>query len=289
MLKSDVFDRNVPRGGCLSFQTITDSFRSQWHSHPEYEIAYIKNGKGVIQYGSTIFEYQEGSLLLLGPWVPHEFRENSSNHQSISFLFTESFLSIDLFECDTAQHIKQLLKNSIFGLYFTQPIDDHLNCSIQEINQKKGMEQAIDLYFLLKKLSQSEHQKLQELLPKGQESTKFYKKYTQLQKILAHINIHLSEKITLQDVAEDFYVSKSYLSQLFNEFIQTTFTDYLSHQRLYYACRLLATSNQPITEISEKVGFTSLSSFNRQFLKTKNMSPREFRKQQMADFIAEPL
>lgn len=278
MIKSDVFDRDVPRSGCLAFQTITDSFRSHWHSHPDYEIVYIQKGGGTIQYGSIFLEYQQGDLLLLGPWVPHEFRERHANHHSISFLFTEHFLSIDLFKCEIAEKIQQLFKDSIFGLKFSASNHEDVGAKIQSISQKIGIEQSIDLFFLLKKLTTLPSKKLQDLQPQKHDNTKFYKKYAQLQKILAYINLHLSEKILLQDLADQFFVSKSYLSQLFSEYIQTTFTDYLLNQRLYHACRLLATSNQSITEISEQVGFITQSSFNRSFLKMKLMSPREYRK-----------
>lgn len=53
MIKSDVFDRDVPRSGCLAFQTITDSFRSHWHSHPDYEIVYIQ--KGVAPFNMAVY------------------------------------------------------------------------------------------------------------------------------------------------------------------------------------------------------------------------------------------
>lgn len=278
MLKSNVFDRNVPRGGCLTFQTITNTFRSHWHSHSEYEIVYIQSGKGVIQYGSTSFQYHAGQLLLLGPWVPHEFIEDSSNHHSISFLFTEHFLSIDLFQCQLSQQIKQMLKDSIFGLCFNLSEQHTFSQQIESINTQEGVEQAIRLFFILRALTEVSHQKLQTEFSIETEDTKFFKKYTQLQKILAYINQHLSKKLTLQEIADHFYISKSYLSQLFTDLIQTSFTHYLMNQRLYYACRLLATSEKSITEISDEVGFISQSSFNRSFLKAKNMSPREYRK-----------
>lgn len=278
MMKSNVFDRAIPRGGCLAFQTITDSFRSHWHSHSEYEIVFIQKGEGIIQYGSILFEYKEGDLLVLGPWIPHEFKEKSSNHHSVSILFSENFLSIDLFTCDVSHNIKQLLQDSIFGMCFSMPNHPSVNQHINDLNHQQGIEQAVVLLFLLKQLSALPYQKIQNILPKNHEDTKFYKKYTQLQKILAYINQHLSEKLLLQDIANQFYVSKSYLSQLFSEFIHTTFTEYVLNQRLYHACRLLATSNQSITDISEEVGFITQSSFNRSFLKAKNISPREYRK-----------
>ncbi len=278
LIRSDVFDRNVPKAGCLTFQTITSSFRSHWHSHQEFEIVYIQDGKGAIQYGNTLFEYEQGSLFLLGPWIPHEFRENSANHKSASILFTDHFLSIDLFECETSTQIKKIFKDSIFGLYFSIPKREQIDKSIQTIMNTRGIDKSIQLFFLLKQIKDHPHHKLQEILPKNQENTRFYKKYTQLQDILLYINNQLSNDVSLQSVANQFYVSKSYLSQLFNDFIQTTFNDYLLNQRLYYACRLLATSDKSITEISEQVGFGTQSSFNRNFLKRKGVSPREYRK-----------
>ena len=60
---------------------------------------------------------------------------------------------------------------------------------------------------------------------------------------------------------------------------KTNITHYITQQRLSHACQLLSTTNIPITEIGGRVGFQSISSFNRAFARYKSLSPRDYRQQ----------
>ena len=55
--------------------------------------------------------------------------------------------------------------------------------------------------------------------------------------------------------------------------------DYLNNTRVSKACGLLRSTEESILNISEMVGFRSVSSLNRYFLKIMRMSPRDYRKQ----------
>lgn len=54
--------------------------------------------------------------------------------------------------------------------------------------------------------------------------------------------------------------------------------DFVNHTRISNACNLLQSTEDSILDISEAVGFHSVSSFNRCFIKIMQMSPREYRK-----------
>ena len=55
--------------------------------------------------------------------------------------------------------------------------------------------------------------------------------------------------------------------------------DYVNNTRILKSCILLRSTEHSILDISEMVGFHSVSSFNRYFIKLMQMSPREYRKQ----------
>ena len=42
-----------------------------WHHHPEYELVFIKKGRGEHRIGNHLSYYEEGTLLFIGPDVPH--------------------------------------------------------------------------------------------------------------------------------------------------------------------------------------------------------------------------
>lgn len=98
-----------------------------------------------------------------------------------------------------------------------------------------------------------------------------------LSMVLDYLDTHYSENITLEEVASIANFSKFYFTRLFKQYTNQTFYDYLSARRIQAAEQMLILPNLPITEISLKSGFSSLSSFNRTFKRLKGCSPSEYR------------
>lgn len=117
-MKTNIFSREVPIGSCMFFETRTHSFKSQWHSHPEYELVFIKEGHGILKYGSAVIEYTPQDLFLFAPWIPHEFIEKSQSHHSISSIFHAEILSLPSFHCSMSTQINKILELSLNGIKF---------------------------------------------------------------------------------------------------------------------------------------------------------------------------
>ena len=100
---------------------------------------------------------------------------------------------------------------------------------------------------------------------------------SRLSMVLDYLDTHYSENITLEEAANIACFSKFYFTRLFKQYTNQTFYDYLSPKRIKAAEQMLIIPNLPITEISLKAGFSSLSSFNRTFKRLKGCSPSEYR------------
>ncbi len=98
-----------------------------------------------------------------------------------------------------------------------------------------------------------------------------------LEQILAYIEGYLSEKITLEDVANRFWVSPSTVAHLFTRKMGISFYKYVMQRRLTEAKNLIM-ENMRIEKVCAKVGFNDYSSFYRAFRKEFGMSPQQFRK-----------
>ncbi len=94
---------------------------------------------------------------------------------------------------------------------------------------------------------------------------------------LSYINSSYYEDITLEDISRRLGFDQSYFCRVFKVATGATFTEYLNFVRVCKAETLLARSKDSILEISEKVGFSSPSYFNRIFKKYHNVSPRHYR------------
>lgn len=98
-----------------------------------------------------------------------------------------------------------------------------------------------------------------------------------LHKILLFVDKHYMEECTLKTVAKHLQYDYAYLSKLFVQLTNMTFTEYLTHYRISQACYLLKNSEQTVSNISINCGYNNLRSFNRNFKKITKKSPRRYR------------
>lgn len=92
------------------------------------------------------------------------------------------------------------------------------------------------------------------------------------------IDEHLTESLTLDDVAENLGVSSHHFCREFKKGTGMTLTRYLTCRRVELAEEALLKNESRITDIAYEVGFQSLSQFNRSFLKATGMNPCEYRR-----------
>lgn len=96
-------------------------------------------------------------------------------------------------------------------------------------------------------------------------------------KICDYIEVHCSEDLNLDDIANMCGFSKFYFSRLFKQFTNVSFYKYVNRKRIAKATELLTKPENSITDVALNCGFSSLSSFIRMFKIIKGCTPTEFR------------
>lgn len=91
------------------------------------------------------------------------------------------------------------------------------------------------------------------------------------------IAAHLDENLTLQDIADRVYASRTYLCIAFKQQTGQSVGAYLRACRVERAKELLADTAAPISEIARTVGYQRQSSFSEAFRKETGASPSEWR------------
>ena len=91
-----------------------------------------------------------------------------------------------------------------------------------------------------------------------------------------YVKNHLSEKLTLADVAAVFNFSPNYLSQLFGKYGDSGFVEYITETRIAAAKEMLEQGDLKVYEIAEKLGYESAFYFSKVFKKVTGLSPREY-------------
>lgn len=96
--------------------------------------------------------------------------------------------------------------------------------------------------------------------------------------IIEYVHRHFQEPITLQQVAELFYINSAYLGQIFQKATGESFKKYVNRLRIAEAKRLLKQTDGLIYEIAAQVGYMESKYFIEKFVLLVGMSPTEYRK-----------
>lgn len=92
-----------------------------------------------------------------------------------------------------------------------------------------------------------------------------------------YVRHHLSEPISTEKMAEEFYLSRPYLSAQFKRETGQTLTDYILTEKTEEAKRLLLYSDKPAAAIGAYLGFSSHGHFIRVFKKYAGLTPNDYR------------
>lgn len=99
-----------------------------------------------------------------------------------------------------------------------------------------------------------------------------------VERMACFIAQNYTERLTVRQIGEGVGLHPNYAMNLFQKTFGTTLIAYLTQHRISHAQRLLATTEQTITEAAFGSGFQSISRFNDAFRRACGCSPREYRR-----------
>lgn len=102
-----------------------------------------------------------------------------------------------------------------------------------------------------------------------------YRYNHQVDDILTYINQNISQTITVEQLAGQFYLSESYICRIFKSATGTTINKYITARRISIAKAVLSESGN-VMEAFERSGFTDYSNFFKAFTKAVGVSPKKY-------------
>ena len=97
-------------------------------------------------------------------------------------------------------------------------------------------------------------------------------------RILNFVVKNSSEDIEIESICKDFSISITEVNKLFIYYVEKNFKNFLNFVRINKSTKLLLKTDMQITDIAFEVGYNTVKTFNRNFLKYQKMLPTEFRK-----------
>jgi AraC-like DNA-binding protein len=278
------FHREIPpltKGDSfLVFDRLKDTFEFPIHYHPEYEINFILNGKGVKRIvGDHIEEIDDVELVLVGPNLYHGWEigkcKNKDIHE-ITVQFHNDLFSESLLARRIMMPIKDMFNRSNHGILFSKKTGAELAERIIRISKRDGMDYFLEIISILHDMANSRNQRL---LSTYTVDNDVFEDDDKMKLVYEYIQKKFSDKITLDEVSA--VASMSPVS--FNRFIKKrtgkTFVNYLNDIRVGYAARWLVEKDLSISEIAFKSGFNNIANFNRIFKSIKNTTPSQYREE----------
>lgn len=270
----------APEDSFLVFDRVKQDFDFPIHFHPEFELNFIFNGKGVRRVvGDSLEEIEDIELVLVGPnlvhgWQLHNCKSKKIHEITLQFhndLFDEKMLERRIFK-----PIKDLFIRSSHGILFSEKIANDLKPRLMNLSKIDSIDYFMELISILQDLANSRKQRL---LSTQSTNNKKFENSSQIKKVYEYIHENFNRKISLDEISQ--LVNMSSVS--FNRFIKKrtgkTFIEYTNDTRISYATRWLIETDLSISEISFKCGFNNIANFNRVFKKVKNITPSEFREE----------
>ncbi|TBL76060.1 helix-turn-helix domain-containing protein [Paenibacillus thalictri] len=97
--------------------------------------------------------------------------------------------------------------------------------------------------------------------------------------MIAEVEQHYDQDLSVEMFAARLHYHPSYISRVFKKDTGVNFSEYLSNYRIEIAKRWLAETDMKIADIAEKLQYSTASNFNRNFKKTVQITPSQYREQ----------
>lgn len=262
----------------LIIDRVKQKFDFPIHFHPEYELNFILNGKGVRRVvGTSMEEIDDIELVLIGPNLEHGWETHnckSENIYEITIQFHEDLLNNKLLSLKDFKPIKDLFNKSKQGILFDGNTAMKLMPSIKSLTSTNGIKDFIKLLKLLRELADS---KSQRLLSQNVVRDSAYENSDRLRKVHEFIKQNYSRKILLKEISAVVNMSQSSFNRFIKKRTGKTFIEYMNNKRIAHATELLIETDMSVGEIAYRSGFNSIANFNRLFKQLKNTSPSKFK------------
>jgi AraC-like DNA-binding protein len=258
-------------------------YPTPWHYHPEYEIVTVVESTGRRIIGDHISDFRPGNLALIGPNIPHIYKNDPAYYENIPSLkaksivihFTELSLGNDFLSLPEASGIKTVLEMASTGLDILGDTNKRVNKKLFDIVGHTGLKRWLTLVDILTEIANSG-----DIGPITKASMIGHndKESTRLCRTLDWITVNFEKNIKISEVAAIAGMHENAFSRFFSQRTRKTFSGFVTELRLQKASKLLTESDHSVTEICYDCGYNNISNFNRQFINYYKMSPRNYKK-----------
>ena len=237
------------------------------HLHYHIEMGLVFDGKTELRVDSRSYCLERGDLFITFPNQVHEYKTLEKEHR-ILFIFNPDILPQLSKQFLTTLPCTNVIKNAMNDAEINALMNKIADIHGSDISNKELIIQGYLMalfghIFNRIEIYDSQSQNLQDAKILGL--------------ILKYCSQNYDQPLTLSVLERELHVSKFYISHTLSSKLNIGFNDYINSLRISQACKYLMDSDRSVTEISELVGFNTLRTFNRAFIKNLGVTPTQYR------------
>lgn len=268
-----MMEKDFISGNSLMDLEFISKQKVETHYHQNFELVYILNGTMDIVIENENYRLSKNDVIVVNNNRKHSY-SGSENLFFARFLISAKkvyeMIQDDwiLFVCNSTVENTDLYDElrKILNHILNQSLSKEKNGNIHEISLHYQLLSQIVKNFLFKS---DRHAK----------SLDHKQSDPRMDEIFQYIRINYSKKISLQDVADHFHLSHTYLSRFIPQKCGLTFSELLNSVRLQHTMEALMYSKDSIMVVALDNGFASVGAYNKVFKDAHGLPPSQFRKE----------
>lgn len=259
---------------------ISDRPSEHLHFHNCIEIGLCHSESGTMDFLGASIDFKSSDITCIPRNIPHTTWSSPGQRSLWSYLFVDpALLFRDLFPGNLT-HFDLSLSNYPQNKYILSKNEQPEISYLVSLIMCELEEQSNNYQISVRGLLLSLFVKLHQLTLTAAESTnksEVVKNLLVIAPALNYIEDHYNQQFSIDTLADLCHWTPTHFRRVFNQIMHTSPLDYITNIRIMKACTLLRTTEDSILNISETVGFRSISSLNRYFERIMGTSPRIYR------------
>ncbi len=247
-------------------------WREKTHEHVDScEVVLVVGGSGLCHINGSQYPFSKGDILVYNEHVSHsEELRSDSDPLSLYYVVIQNFSVAGMAE-------NRLIPDGVSPVLSSR--DDYQELKqLFEIILRECELQEMGYDVLTNSLVHGILVKVLRLINDQFQLLRNSKEHPLERQIMDYIANHYMNNLSLKDLSQRFHISQYYLEHIFKEYTGEAPINYLIRCRLEMAKKLLLTTGNSVTAISQMTGYETVSYFCVAFKKSTGMTPTQYQK-----------
>lgn len=255
------------------------------HKHIEFEIVLFKSGEGIYRTLNKSYSIKAGDIFLFSSNEIHCITEISNKEEMVlmNIHFEPRFIwspGNDLFDTKYLKIFFDRNRNFENRLERSNPAITTITKLLLDMEQEFFEKQTEYALMVKSKLLTILVTLIRHFDYVKDTDNNFYMRknnFEMIEKSIIYIHRHLTDDLTLNELAQIAKMSRAYYSAVFKKLNGISPWDYITAKRIELAIKHLKSNTCTMLELALKCGFNNTANFNRAFKKVTSMTPTEYK------------